>query len=94
MNLNDGLETQNDAIAELCGKYIVEKRFAFDSAIRDDYRTAVSDVDLLGEFAPIGGHAEIHAIVLGLNRQQMIPLREPKPASTAPHDKIQRLRRA
>ncbi|WP_390902072.1 hypothetical protein [Vulcanococcus limneticus] len=51
--------------------------FAFGSAIRDDYRTGDSDLDLLVELAPIGGHAKFHAIVLGLNRPQAFLHREP-----------------
>ena len=35
--------------------------FAFGSAIRDDFRAGESDVDLLVESAPIGGHANFHA---------------------------------
>lgn len=55
------LENHEEAIAELCRKYGVQKLFAFGSAIRDDFRPGESDVDLLVEFAPIGGHAKFHA---------------------------------
>ncbi len=55
------LENHEEAIAELCRKYSVQKLFAFGSAIRDDFRPGESDVDLLVEFAPIGGHAKFHA---------------------------------
>jgi predicted nucleotidyltransferase len=55
------LENHNEAIAELCRKYRVQRLFAFGSAIRDDFRPGESDVDLLVEFAPIGGHAKFHA---------------------------------
>lgn len=55
------LENHEEAIAELCRKYSVQKLFAFGSAIREDFRPGESDVDLLVEFAPIGGHAKFHA---------------------------------
>jgi len=55
------LVNQKAAIAELCQKYNVEKLFAFGSATREDYRPGESDIDLLVEFAPIGGHAKFHA---------------------------------
>jgi hypothetical protein len=56
------LENHKEAIAELCRKYSVQRLFAFGSAIRDDFRPGESDVDLLVEFAPIGGHAKFHLI--------------------------------
>jgi predicted nucleotidyltransferase len=55
------LENKADAIAALCRKYSVVRLSAFGSAIRDDYRPGESDIDLLVEFAPIGGHAKMHA---------------------------------
>jgi predicted nucleotidyltransferase len=48
-------------MAELCQKNNVEELFAFGSATRGDYRPGESDIDLLVEFAPIGGHAKFHA---------------------------------
>lgn len=68
----DLLEKQNEAIAELCRKYSVQKLFAFGSAIRDDYRPGESDVDLLVEFAPIGGHAKFHAYFAMLDELQQL----------------------
>jgi predicted nucleotidyltransferase len=55
------LENHKEAIAGLCRKYSVKRLFVFGSAIRDDFRPGESDVDLLVEFAPIGGHAKFHA---------------------------------
>jgi predicted nucleotidyltransferase len=55
------LENHKEAIDDLCRKYSVQRLFAFGSAIRDDFRPGESDVDLLVEFAPIGGHAKFHA---------------------------------
>ncbi len=55
------LEDKTDAIAALCRKYSVVRLYAFGSALRDDFRPGESDIDLLVEFAPIGGHAKMHA---------------------------------
>ena len=66
------LENQKRAIAKLCRKYNVERLFAFGSAIRDDYRPGESDVDLLVEFAPIGGHAKFHAYFEMLDELQQL----------------------
>ena len=66
------LENHKDAIAGLCRKYSVQRLFAFGSAIRDDFRPGESDVDLLVEFAPIGGHAKFHAYFEMLDELQRI----------------------
>lgn len=55
------LSQHSEAIAALCRKHSVEKLFAFGSVLREDYQPGRSDVDLLVEFAPIGGHAKFHA---------------------------------
>ena len=66
------LENHKDAIAGLCRKYSVQRLFAFGSAIRDEFRPGESDVDLLVEFAPIGGHAKFHAYFEMLDELQRI----------------------
>jgi uncharacterized protein len=66
------LEDHKEAIAELCRKYSVERLFAFGSAIREDFRPGESDVDLLVEFAPIGGHAKFHAYFEMLDELQRV----------------------
>jgi uncharacterized protein len=66
------LENHEEAIAKLCRKYSVQKLFAFGSAIRDDFRPGESDVDLLVEFAPIGGHAKFHAYFEMLEELQRV----------------------
>lgn len=66
------LDNHEEAIAELCRKYSVQKLFAFGSAIRDDFRPGESDVDLLVEFAPIGGHAKFHAYFEMLEELQRV----------------------
>ncbi|PZV22814.1 MAG: hypothetical protein DCF18_08685 [Cyanobium sp.] len=70
--MTDLLENHEEAIAELCRKYSVQKLFAFGSAIRDDFRPGESDVDLLVEFAPIGGHAKFHAYFEMLEELQRV----------------------
>jgi predicted nucleotidyltransferase len=66
------LENHKEAIAGLCRKYNVRRLFAFGSAIRDDFRPGESDVDLLVEFAPIGGHAKFHAYFEMLDELQSV----------------------
>jgi uncharacterized protein len=55
------LDDKAEALAALCRKYSVERLYVFGSALRDDFRAGESDIDLLVEFAPIGGHAKMHA---------------------------------
>jgi len=55
------VEDKREAIAALCCKYGVVRLFVFGSALRDDFRPGESDVDLLVEFGPMGGHAKAHA---------------------------------
>jgi uncharacterized protein len=52
----DVLRDNREAIAELCARYSVARLFVFGSALRDDYRPGVSDVDLLVEFGPMEPH--------------------------------------
>ena len=66
------LENHEEAIAELCRKYSVQRLFAFGSAIRGDFRPGESDVDLLVEFSPIGGHAKFHAYFEMLEELQRV----------------------
>jgi predicted nucleotidyltransferase len=66
------LENHKDAIAGICRKYSVQRLFAFGSATRDDFRPGESDVDLLVEFAPIGGHAKFHAYFEMLDELQRV----------------------
>lgn len=55
------IENKLDAIAALCHKYRVVHLYVFGSAVREDFSPGDSDVDLLVEFGPIGGHAKAHA---------------------------------
>ena len=54
----DVLQDRREAIAELCARYGVARLFVFGSALRDDFRPGVSDVDLLVEFGPMDGYAK------------------------------------
>lgn len=44
------LHEKREAIAALCRKYGVVRMDVFGSAVRDDYRSGESDVDLLADF--------------------------------------------
>ena len=66
------LEDKSDAIAALCRKYNVVSLYVFGSALRDDFRVGESDIDLLVEFAPIGGHAKMHAYMDMLDELQAL----------------------
>jgi predicted nucleotidyltransferase len=66
------LEDKREAIAALCRKYRVVRLYVFGSAIRDDFRPGESDIDLLVEFAPIGGHAKLHAYFEMLDELQAL----------------------
>ena len=55
------IENKRDALGALCRKYGVVRMYVFGSAVRADFRPGDSDVDLLVEFAPIGGYAKARA---------------------------------
>jgi predicted nucleotidyltransferase len=55
------IEDKRDAIAALCRKHGVVSLYVFGSALRDDFRPGLSDVDFLVEFGPLDGHAKAHA---------------------------------
>lgn len=55
------IDDKRDAIAALCRKHGVVRLHVFGSALRDDYRPGVSDVDFLVEFGPMAGHDKAHA---------------------------------
>jgi predicted nucleotidyltransferase len=66
------LDIKRDAIAALCRKYGVVRLDVFGSALREDFRPGDSDVDLLVEFGPIGGHAKAHAFFDMLDELQTL----------------------
>ena len=55
------LESNREAIAELCVRYGVVRLDAFGSALRSDFRPEESDLDLLVEFAPMEPYARVDA---------------------------------
>ena len=55
------LENNREAIAKLCTRYGVARLEAFGSAVRDDFRTNESDVDLLVEFSPMVPYGRVDA---------------------------------
>ena len=55
------LESRRDATRELCARCGVVRLEAFGSALRDDFRSGESDLDLLVEFAPMAPYARVGA---------------------------------
>jgi predicted nucleotidyltransferase len=55
------LKSNRQAIGELCARYGVIRLEAFGSALRDDFRSGESDLDLLVEFAPMAPYARVDA---------------------------------
>jgi predicted nucleotidyltransferase len=48
-------------IAAACQRYGIERLFVFGSALREDFRTGESDIDLLVEFGPLEITKRFHA---------------------------------
>lgn len=55
------LEAQRQAIVEICERHGVARLDAFGSALRDDFRPGVSDLDFLVEFEPMEPYARVDA---------------------------------
>jgi len=55
------LNSNRQAIAELCARHGVTRLEAFGSALRDDFRPGESDLDLLVDFAPMAPYARVDA---------------------------------
>ena len=55
------LESNRQAIAEVCRRHGVARLDAFGSALRDDFRPDESDLDLLVEFRPMEPYARVDA---------------------------------
>jgi len=55
------IEDKRESIASLCRAHGVVRLYVFGSALREDFRPGVSDVDLLVEFEPMDGHDKAHA---------------------------------
>ena len=52
------LESKRQAIEEVCSRFGVARLEAFGSALREDFKLAESDLDLLVEFKPMKPYAE------------------------------------
>jgi len=55
------LQNRQDAIAAICARHAVLRLDAFGSALRDDFVSGQSDVDLLVEFEPLESYALVDA---------------------------------
>ncbi len=55
------LEDKREAIEEACKRHAVRRLDVFGSALRDDFSSTDSDVDLLVEFAPLKAYAKVEA---------------------------------
>ena len=55
------VEKERQAIAEVCSRFQVERLEVFGSAIREDFRTSQSDLDLLVKFKPMEPYARVDA---------------------------------
>ncbi|MBN1628659.1 MAG: nucleotidyltransferase domain-containing protein [Thermoleophilia bacterium] len=55
------IEDKREAVISLCRKYGVVSMYVFGSALRDDFRSGESDIDLLVDFGDMDGHAKAHA---------------------------------
>lgn len=55
------IETKREPLAALCRKYGVVKLYLFGSALREDFRPGVSDIDLLVDFGAMDGRSKAHA---------------------------------
>ena len=61
MDVTSLLNSNRQAIAELCARHGVTRLEAFGSALRDDFRPGESDLDLLVDFAPMAPYARVDA---------------------------------
>lgn len=57
----EALHNKHEAIAAACARHSVVRLEAFGSALRDDYESGRSDVDLLVEFEPLQSYALVDA---------------------------------
>jgi len=59
--MTEVLQGKLDAIAAACGRHGVARLEAFGSALRTDFRSGESDIDLLVDFEPMDSHARVDA---------------------------------
>ena len=55
------LQSRREAIVDACARHGVARLEVFGSALRDDFRSGESDLDLLVEFAPMEPYARVEA---------------------------------
>jgi predicted nucleotidyltransferase len=55
------LQSQRGMIVDACARHRVARLEVFGSALRDDFKSDESDVDLLVEFAPMEPYARVEA---------------------------------
>ena len=55
------LRSRREAIIDACARYRVARLEVFGSALRDDFKSNESDVDLLVEFEPMEPYARVEA---------------------------------
>lgn len=55
------LESERQAIREVCSRFGVARLEVFGSALRDDFKLGESDLDLLVEFKPMEPYARVEA---------------------------------
>lgn len=55
------IEEKNEEITATCLRYGIKRLFVFGSALRDDFRSGESDIDLLVEFGPLEVTKLFHA---------------------------------
>ncbi|MBM3813819.1 MAG: hypothetical protein FJW20_19500 [Acidimicrobiia bacterium] len=59
--MNELLERKRQAIEEACSRFGVAKLEVFGSALRDDFKQADSDLDMLVEFKPMAPYARVES---------------------------------
>ena len=66
------LKSQREAIAELCKRHGVARLHAFGSALRSDFDSDQSDLDLLVEFATMEPYARVNAYFILLEELRQL----------------------
>ncbi len=66
------LKSKREAIAELCKRHGVTRLHAFGSALRDDFDSEESDLDLLVEFATMEPYARVNAYFILLEELRQL----------------------
>jgi predicted nucleotidyltransferase len=67
----DFIEAKNEEIAAACLQLGIKKLFVFGSALRDDFRSGESDIDLLAAFRKIF-HADVDLVMQDAEKNKII----------------------